>query len=95
LTVVAVFRVHATVMVMLILTLMGFAYAIYHTCVLSLSMEIIPAGKAGLFDVLVSLGSAVGAFIGPIIAQTWGFVYVFLLAGAVFFLAYISFKVYF
>jgi len=55
-------------------------------------MELIPAGKAGLFDVLISLGSAGGAYLGPFIAQTYGFVYVFLLSGALFLLAYASFR---
>ena len=91
----AIANIYTTTIAALILTLMGFAYALYHVYVLSLSMELIPAGKAGLFDVLVSLGSAGGAFIGPLIAQTWGFIYVFLLAGVIFLLAYISFKLYF
>jgi len=72
--------------------LMGFAYALYHVYTLSLSMELIPAGKAGLFDVLVSLGGAGGAFLGPFIAQTFGFVNVFFLSGVTFFLAYAAFR---
>ncbi len=76
----------------LVLALMGFAYALYHVYVLSLSMELIPAGKAGLFDVLVSLGGAGGAFIGPFTAQTFGFIPVFFMSGVTFFLAYIAFK---
>jgi MFS family permease len=75
----------------LILALMGFAYAIYHVNALSLSMELIPAGKVGLFDALVSLGGAAGAYIGPYIAQTVGFTHAFILSGAAFLLAYISF----
>jgi MFS family permease len=90
----SIINVHTVVFAALTLTLMGFAYALYHICVLSLSMEIIPAGKAGLFDVLVSLGSAGGAFVGPLIAQAYCFTYVFLLAGITFLLAYISFKVF-
>ncbi|MEM3553539.1 MAG: MFS transporter [Candidatus Bathyarchaeia archaeon] len=78
----------------LILTLMGFVYALYHVSVLSLSMELIPAGKAGVFDVLVSVGGAIGAFTGPFVAQTLGFTYAFLFAGAAFLLAYASFKLY-
>lgn len=74
---------------------MGFAYALYHVSVLSLSMELIPAGKAGVFDVLVSVGGAIGAFTGPFVAQTLGFTYAFLFAGAAFLLAYASFKLYF
>jgi len=75
-----------------VLVLMGFAYALYHVCVLSLSMELIPPGKAGLFDALIGLGSAAGAYLGPFIAQTFNFIYAFILSGATFLLAYISFK---
>lgn len=76
----------------LVLTLMGLAYALYHVYAISLSMELIPAGKAGLFDALGGLGSAAGAYLGPFIAQTFGFTHTFILSGATFFLAYISFK---
>lgn len=68
----------------LVLALMGFAYALYHIYILSLSMELIPAGKAGLFDVLVGLGGAGGAFLGPLGAQIFGFAYVFILSGVAF-----------
>ncbi|MEM3702891.1 MAG: MFS transporter [Candidatus Bathyarchaeia archaeon] len=95
LAVVAAFPVYTVTIAMLTLTLMGFAYALYHVYVLSLSMEIISAGKAGLFDVLVGIGSAMGALIGPLIAQTLGFIYVFLAAGTTFLLAFASFKVYY
>ncbi|MCS7115636.1 MAG: MFS transporter [Nitrososphaerota archaeon] len=76
----------------LVLTLMGFAYALYHIYAISLSMELIPAGKAGLFDALLGLGSAAGAYLGPLVAQTFGFMYAFILSGATFFSAYVSFK---
>jgi len=76
----------------LILFLMGFAYALYHVCALSLSMELIPAGMAGLFDAFVGLGSASGAYLGPYIAQTFGFTYTFIVSGAAFLLAYVSFE---
>ncbi|MEM1515656.1 MAG: hypothetical protein QXH24_06390, partial [Candidatus Bathyarchaeia archaeon] len=55
-------------------------------------MELIPAGKAGLFDSLVSLGSAIGAYLGPSTAQIFGFTFTFVLSGIVFFSAYLSFK---
>jgi predicted MFS family arabinose efflux permease len=55
-------------------------------------MELIPAGMAGLFDAFIGLGSAAGAYIGPYIAQTFGFTYAFIISGTTFFLAYISFK---
>ena len=86
--------IHTALFATLVLTLMGFAYALYHVCALSLSMELIPAGKAGLFDVLISLGSAGGAYLGPFIAQTYGFVYVFLLSAVLFLLAYVSFRIF-
>ncbi|MGB9740402.1 MAG: MFS transporter [Candidatus Bathyarchaeia archaeon] len=78
----------------IILFMLGFAYAIYLINALYLSMELIPKGKAGLFDVLVGIGSASGAFIGPFIAQTFGFVYVFLTAGLLFLFAYLAFKLF-
>jgi len=76
----------------LVLAFMGFAYALYHVYALSLTMELIPAGMAGLFDALIGLGSAAGAYTGPYTAQTFGFTYAFIISGATFFLAYISFK---
>jgi len=82
------------VLAAVILILMGFAYAFFLVFTLSLSMELIPAGKAGLFNVLVGIGSACGSFIGPFLAQTHGFMSVFLIAGIIFFLAYIAFKIF-
>jgi len=76
----------------IILILLGFAYALFLVYTLSLSMELIPAGKAGLFNVLVGIGSAGGSFVGPVLAQTMGFQYAFAAAGLIFFLAYVSFK---
>jgi len=38
-------------------------------------MELMPEGKAGLFNVLVNIGGAFGSFIGPFIAQTTSFIY--------------------
>lgn len=58
-------------------------------------MEPIPSGKAGLFDVLVSIGSAIGAFTGPLIAQLLGFTHVFLFSGIAFLPAYALFKAYY
>ena len=78
----------------LIVILMGFAYTFFLVFTLSLSMELIPVGKAGLFSVLVGIGSACGSFIGPFLAQTHGFMSVFLTAGIIFFLAYIAFKIF-
>ena len=77
-----------------ILILMGFTYALYYIFTLSLSMELIPAGKAGLFNVLVSIGAACGSFLGPFLAQTLGFMYQFLAAGIIFFIAYVAFRIF-
>ncbi len=77
-----------------ILILMGFAYALYYIFTLSLSMELIPAGKAGLFNVLVSIGAACGSFLGPFLAQTLGFMYQFLTAGIIFCIAYVAFRIF-
>jgi hypothetical protein len=84
--------VQKTVVVASVLALMGFTYAVYHIHALSLSMELIPAGKAGLFDALTGLGSALGAYLGPFIAQAFSFAYVFTFSGAMFLLAYVFFK---
>ncbi|MDH5390757.1 MAG: MFS transporter [Candidatus Bathyarchaeota archaeon] len=77
-----------------ILTLMGFVYALFLVLMLSLSMELIPIGKAGLFNALVGIGGACGSFIGPFFAQTLGFTYVFLTAGIILFLAYVALKIF-
>jgi predicted MFS family arabinose efflux permease len=73
---------------------MGFAYAMFLVYTLSLSMELIPAGKAGLFNVLIGLGSAIGAFMGPFIAQRFGFLAVFVTALTIFVVAYVAFRIF-
>jgi MFS family permease len=73
-----------------ILILMGFAYALFLVYMLSSSMELIPTRKAGLFNVLVGIGGACGSFIGPLLAQSSGFAYVFVTAGTIFLLACIA-----
>jgi MFS family permease len=85
---------YGVVLATVILILMGFAYAFFLVYTLSLSMELIPAGKAGLFNVLLGIGGASGSFVGPFLAQTLDFMYVFLTAGIIFFLAYIAFKMF-
>lgn len=75
-----------------ILTLMGFLYALFLVYTLSLSMELMPEGKAGVFNMLISVGGASGSFIGPFLGETLGFTYTFLTSGAIFFLAYVAFK---
>jgi MFS family permease len=88
------FALSPTLLAAVILVSMGFAYAFYHILTLSLSMELIPAGRTGLFDVLVSVGAAFGSFLGPLIAQMMGFLPQFLIASAFFFLAYLTLKIF-
>jgi MFS family permease len=85
---------YSVVLASVILILMGFAYALFLVYTLSLSMELIPAGKAGLFNVLLGIGGASGSFIGPFLAQTFDFACVFLIAGIIFFLSYIAFEIF-
>ena len=79
-----------------LLILMGFLFAVFMVSTLSLSMELIPAKKSGLFNVLIGVGGAFGSFIGPFIAQTFGgmfgFFCVFVTAGTIFLVAYIFFR---
>ncbi len=76
----------------LLLIFLGFAYAMYYILMLSLSMELIPSGKAGVFDVLVGLGAAVGSFLGPFLAETLNYVPTFLVAAILFMLAFFALK---
>jgi MFS family permease len=86
--------VYPTLAAAIILVLMGFAYALYYVFTLSLSMELIPTGRTGLFDVLVGAGGACGSFLGPFLAQMFGFLPQFLMASTIFFLAYVTFRVF-
>jgi MFS family permease len=89
---IVVLAVYPSFLAAVILIPLGFARAFYHILALSLSMEIMPAGRAGMFDVLVGLGAASGSFLGPFVAQIMGFLPQFLIAGIIFFSAYVAFK---
>jgi MFS family permease len=93
---IAVFQatVYSVILTTAVLVVMGFAYALFLVQTLSLSMELIPAGKAGLFNVLVGLGGACGSFLGPLIAQILGFPCIFGASATIFFLAYVAFKIF-
>jgi MFS family permease len=78
----------------LVVILMGFAFAIFTVLILHLSMEIIPSGKAGLMNVLIGIGGAVGSFMGPFMAEALGFLHVFVVAGAIFFVSWAFFKIF-
>jgi MFS family permease len=83
-----------TLFATLILVLLNFAYAVYYILTISLSMALIPTGRAGVFDALVGLGAASGCFLGPFLAQTLGFLPQFLIAGAIFFLAFAILRIF-
>ena len=78
----------------ILLIFIGFAYAMYYIMMLSLSMEVIPAGKAGFFDGLVGLGAAIGAFLGPFLAFHLNYVPMFLITAVIFLVAFITLKLF-
>jgi heme O synthase-like polyprenyltransferase len=78
----------------LFMVLFNLAYAVYYILTISLSMELIPEGKAGIFDVLIGLGAASGSFLGPFLAQMLGFLPQFLIASAIFLLAFAILKIF-
>jgi MFS family permease len=87
------FAFSPTIMTGLLLIFLGFTYAVYYIMMLSLSMEVIPQGKAGFFDGLVGLGAAVGSFFGPFLASHLNYLPTFLIAAVVFLVAYVTLKV--
>jgi MFS family permease len=84
----------AAIMTGILLIFIGFAYAMYYIMMLSLSMELIPEGKAGFFDGLVGLGAAIGAFLGPFLAYDLHYLPAFLIAAAIFLAAFITLKLF-
>jgi MFS family permease len=87
------FAVAPTVLTFIILVCLGFAYGMYYIMMISLSMEIIPQGKAGLFDGMVSLGAGIGAFMGPFLAENMNYIPTFLITAALFLAAYAALKI--
>lgn len=86
------FAISPTIMTCVFLVFIGFAYAMYYIMMISISMELIPEGKAGLFDGLVGLGAAVGSFLGPFLASTFNYLPTFLVAAILFLIAFITIK---
>lgn len=78
----------------LTLVVMGLVFGFFWISSLSLSMELIPEGKAGLFYALVGLGAAFGCFLGTFIAETLGFPVLFVAVSIGFFVSYFFFKAY-
>ena len=74
-----------------ILIIMGLLAAVFTVRIESLFMELIPPGKAGLISVLMGIGAAVGSLVGPFVAEAFGFLQVFLIAGAIFLVAFVVF----
>jgi MFS family permease len=83
-----------TILTGLFLIFIGFAYAIYFIMMISLSMELIPEGKTGFFDVFVGLGAGIGSFLGPFLADHLNYLPTFIIAGVGFFCAYLVLKVF-
>jgi MFS family permease len=86
------FSVFTLTLAAVTLLVMGVAYGFFLISTLSLSMELIPEGKAGLFNALVGLGGALGCFLGTYMAENYGFLTLFLVVSLGFFLSYITFK---
>ena len=78
----------------ILLVCLGFTYAVYYIMMLSLSMEVIPEGKVGLFDGMVGLGAAIGAFLGPFLAYNLSYLPTFIIAAVVFLAAFITLKIF-
>jgi len=76
------------------LMVMGIAYGFFLISTLSLSMELIPEGKVGMFNAFLGLGGALGCFLGTYTAVNYSFMTLFLVASIGFFLSYMVFKIY-
>lgn len=87
------FAIAPTIMTCLILVFIGFAYGMYYIMMISISMELIPEGKTGIFDVLVGVGTAAGSFLGPFLANNFNYLPTFLVAAVLFLIAFITIKI--
>jgi MFS family permease len=86
------FSVFTLTLSVIALIIMGMTYGFFLISTLSLSMELIPEGKAGLFNALVGLGGASGCYIGSYMAENYGFPILFIIVSIGFFLSFIAFK---
>jgi len=91
---VILFAFSPTIVTAILLMFIGFAYAMYYIMMLSMSMEVIPKGKAGFFDGLVGLGAAVGAFLGPYLAFHLNYVPMFVITALIFLAAFITLRLF-
>ena len=78
----------------ILLIFIGFTYAMYYIMMLSLSMEVIPAGKVGFFDGLVGLGAAIGAFLGPFLAFHLNYIPMFIITAVIFLATFLTLKLF-
>ena len=88
------FAISPTLMTVILLVFLGFAYAMYYIMMISISMELIPQGKSGLFDGLAGLGAAAGSFLGPFLAGNFNYLPTFLVAAVVFLFAFLTLKIF-
>jgi MFS family permease len=86
------FSVFTLTLATLVLMVMGLAYGFFLISSLSLSMELIPEGKAGMFNALIGLGGVLGCLLGTYMAENYGFLVLFLMTSIGFFLSYIAFR---
>lgn len=93
-SVVLIFSVFTLSLSVAVLALMGLTYAFFVISTISLSMELIPQGKAGVYNAVIGLGTVLGCFIGPLVAQQYGFVTLFLSSSLLFALSFVMFKVF-
>lgn len=84
--------IEAMVLSAIILVFSGFVYAFHSISMLSLSMEVIPRVKSGLFTALLGAGSGIGCYSGPIIAENFGFSYTFIASATCFLLSFVGLK---
>lgn len=75
-----------------VLIVMGFASGLFPISSIALSMELIPEGKAGAYNALVGIGAALGCFVGPFIADHFGFIWPFIISSIFFFLSFTVFQ---
>jgi len=88
------FSVFTLTLATMVLMLMGVAYGFFLISTLSLSMELIPEGKAGLFNAVIGFGGALGSFLGTYMAEKYGFLVLFFVASIGFLLSYMAFRTY-
>jgi predicted MFS family arabinose efflux permease len=88
------FAFSPTILTVAILVFIGFSYAMYYIMMISISMELIPEGKSGFFDGLVGMGAAAGSFLGPFLAENFNYMPAFLVAAVIFFVAFVTLKLF-